>query len=362
MPPRRRSRSGPRPTPSQRFAGNRSCRWFGHAGRTAVRRTRHHHAQRDATGRGRWGRPSSPSCPTAVCRFHLGQFIRRAGLSAIPSHASPQTGSPRGRCWRRAVAVSRRRMPRLGSAPGGSPRTALRDLLHPLLPQSYETRSARRACSSRASPAGGSSSLEGLITQPPHDEPCSATASPRARFLMERATYPSPSASSGPSRFLGTRTHSTRYWTPLTETFSTHESARSEAEVATGESAGPSQSPPPSLVHPANRTAANVMTATIGFIRMTISTSGSWVEVRGFEPLTSAVRRQRSTGLSYTPQEGQGSKGVCRAGRLRRRVRGAVRARRGRARCPAAWPRSRGRRGSSRSANVRRRSSGAGSA
>jgi hypothetical protein len=25
------------------------------------------------------------------------------------------------------------------------------------------------------------------------------------------------------------------------------------------------------------------------------------VEVRGFEPLTSAVRRQRSTGLSYTP-------------------------------------------------------------
>jgi hypothetical protein len=26
------------------------------------------------------------------------------------------------------------------------------------------------------------------------------------------------------------------------------------------------------------------------------------VEVRGFEPLTSAVRRQRSTGLSYTPR------------------------------------------------------------
>jgi hypothetical protein len=25
------------------------------------------------------------------------------------------------------------------------------------------------------------------------------------------------------------------------------------------------------------------------------------VEVRGFEPLASAVRRQRSTGLSYTP-------------------------------------------------------------
>jgi hypothetical protein len=34
---------------------------------------------------------------------------------------------------------------------------------------------------------------------------------------------------------------------------------------------------------------------------------GQWsattaVEVRGFEPLTSAVRRQRSTGLSYTPR------------------------------------------------------------
>ena len=29
---------------------------------------------------------------------------------------------------------------------------------------------------------------------------------------------------------------------------------------------------------------------------------GSLVEVRGFEPLTSAVRRQRSTGLSYTPE------------------------------------------------------------
>jgi hypothetical protein len=27
-----------------------------------------------------------------------------------------------------------------------------------------------------------------------------------------------------------------------------------------------------------------------------------WVEVNGFEPSTSAVRRQRSTGLSYTPQ------------------------------------------------------------
>jgi hypothetical protein len=29
------------------------------------------------------------------------------------------------------------------------------------------------------------------------------------------------------------------------------------------------------------------------------------VEVRGFEPLASAVRRQRSTGLSYTPEVGQ---------------------------------------------------------
>ena len=29
------------------------------------------------------------------------------------------------------------------------------------------------------------------------------------------------------------------------------------------------------------------------------------VEVRGFEPLTSAVRRQRSTGLSYTPRTSQ---------------------------------------------------------
>jgi hypothetical protein len=31
------------------------------------------------------------------------------------------------------------------------------------------------------------------------------------------------------------------------------------------------------------------------------SHKGQIVEVRGFEPLTSAVRRQRSTGLSYTP-------------------------------------------------------------
>jgi hypothetical protein len=29
-----------------------------------------------------------------------------------------------------------------------------------------------------------------------------------------------------------------------------------------------------------------------------------WVEVRGFEPLTPAVRRQCSTGLSYTPVRG----------------------------------------------------------
>jgi hypothetical protein len=40
--------------------------------------------------------------------------------------------------------------------------------------------------------------------------------------------------------------------------------------------------------------------------------SGSWVEVNGFEPSTSAVRRQRSTGLSYTPRKFQRSKGVCR--------------------------------------------------
>ncbi len=39
------------------------------------------------------------------------------------------------------------------------------------------------------------------------------------------------------------------------------------------------------------------------------------VEVRGFEPLTSAVRRQRSTGLSYTPSTaGQGNKAL-RGGR-----------------------------------------------
>jgi hypothetical protein len=31
-------------------------------------------------------------------------------------------------------------------------------------------------------------------------------------------------------------------------------------------------------------------------------TCGNPVEVRGFEPLASAVRRQRSTGLSYTPR------------------------------------------------------------
>jgi hypothetical protein len=32
-----------------------------------------------------------------------------------------------------------------------------------------------------------------------------------------------------------------------------------------------------------------------------VHTKGSMVEVRGFEPLTPAVRRQCSTGLSYTP-------------------------------------------------------------
>ena len=38
------------------------------------------------------------------------------------------------------------------------------------------------------------------------------------------------------------------------------------------------------------------------------------MEVRGFEPLTSAVRGQRSTGLSYTPRSGQPSKGPRRTG------------------------------------------------
>ena len=42
-----------------------------------------------------------------------------------------------------------------------------------------------------------------------------------------------------------------------------------------------------------------------------VAGAGCWVEVNGFEPSTSAVRRQRSTGLSYTPRSGQGSKGVC---------------------------------------------------
>jgi hypothetical protein len=32
-----------------------------------------------------------------------------------------------------------------------------------------------------------------------------------------------------------------------------------------------------------------------------VAAGGPWVEVRGFEPLTPAVRRQCSTGLSYTP-------------------------------------------------------------
>ena len=41
---------------------------------------------------------------------------------------------------------------------------------------------------------------------------------------------------------------------------------------------------------------------------------GSIVEVRGFEPLTSAVRRQRSTGLSYTPNSPQRNRAI-RAGR-----------------------------------------------
>jgi hypothetical protein len=36
------------------------------------------------------------------------------------------------------------------------------------------------------------------------------------------------------------------------------------------------------------------------------SHKGSMVEVRGFEPLTPAVRRQCSTGLSYTPEPAQG--------------------------------------------------------
>jgi hypothetical protein len=38
------------------------------------------------------------------------------------------------------------------------------------------------------------------------------------------------------------------------------------------------------------------------------------VEVRGFEPLASAVRRQRSTGLSYTPGIGQRNRAISAAG------------------------------------------------
>lgn len=86
-----------------------------------------------------------------------------------------------------------------------------------------------------------------------------------------------------------------------------------------------------------------------------------WVEVNGFEPSTSAVRRQRSTGLSYTPRGASVAKGSATAGQARRRPAGGARGRRARARCPAASPRSRGRRGSSRSGTGRRRWSGAGS-
>jgi hypothetical protein len=39
------------------------------------------------------------------------------------------------------------------------------------------------------------------------------------------------------------------------------------------------------------------------------------VEVRGFEPLASAVRRQRSTGLSYTPGTGQRNRAISAVGR-----------------------------------------------